>query len=72
MAIEDARRMQAVVGKRVRAYKDTRKYMEGNVPIHGVVKKVFVKGNSVSYKVLTAEGSMVTCSFIEMKMFQGY
>jgi len=71
-AVEEAFRMQAAVGKRVRAYKNAQKYVENNPRIHGRLVKVFVKGNSVAYKVRDEfDNNIVTCSFIEIKMFQG-
>jgi hypothetical protein len=71
MARVDAAHMQMSVGKRVRAYRDTRKFVDGNRCTHGIVIKVFVKGNSVAYKVRSDEGAIITCSYIEEKLFQG-
>ena len=62
--------MSEMIGKRVRAYKDKRKYMEGNRCVHGRLVKVFLKGNSVAYKVNDGLGNTVTCSFLEIAMFQ--
>lgn len=69
-SMEEANYMQYKVGKRVRAYKDERKYKEGNRCIHGRLKKVFVKGNSVAYKVDEGNGKTFTCSYIEVTLFQ--
>ena len=64
--------MQDMVGKRVRGYKDARIYKEGNLCTYGHLIKVFVKGNSVAYKVKDQyDGSLVTCSFVEVTLFQG-
>lgn len=62
--------MLGEVGKRVRAYKDARKYKEGNRCVHGRLTKVFVRGNSVAYKVDAGNGNTFTCSYIEVTMFQ--
>ena len=70
MAKMDAEYMQKNVGKKVRAYRDTRKYLGGNHCIHGRIVKVFVKGNSVAYKVIDGQGNIITCSFVEVMMFQ--
>jgi hypothetical protein len=70
MARVVAAHMQAVVGKKVRAYKDIRKFMVGNICTHGKLIKVFVRGNSVAYKVRDDQGNTVTCSYIEEKLFQ--
>jgi hypothetical protein len=63
--------MQLEIGKKVRAYKDLMLSCNGNHCIHGRLVKVFVKGNSVAYKVKDQyDGSIVTCSFVEVTLFQ--
>ena len=70
-AVEDANYMQAVVGKRVRAYSDSRKYADGVRCVTGKVIKVFVKGHKVAYRVESANGDKITCHYIEETLFQG-
>ncbi len=70
-ATEDANYMQVAIGKRVRAYKDSRKYVDGNTCTHGKLVKVFVRGNSVAYKVKDDHGNVITCHYIEETLFQG-
>ncbi len=71
-ATEDANHMQVVVGKRVRAYSDSRKYAEGVRCVTGKVIKVFVKGHKVAYKVEDNFGHSITSHYIEETLFQGY